>query len=147
MMLVNGFGYPINNGLCVWDGARWFPVRGYYVDSIPVGGSWVRGNKVSSTEPWSGQPKGWICTVGGTFGTLNGGATTGSITSGSAELTVSANTGLAIGNFISIAGVTGSKQVVNIFGTAITLDSVANATVTDAAVAFVTPSFLSEGNL
>jgi hypothetical protein len=81
------------------------------------------------------------CSTSGTRGTLNSGSTTGSITNGAATLTVNSATGLKTGVFITIAGVTGAKQVTAVDGTTITIDSNADATVTDAAVAYSAPVF------
>lgn len=63
-----------------------------------------------------------------------GGGRTGSITSGTSSLTVSSATGLSVGQKIAITGVTGTKAITAIAGTTITLDSNANATVSNAAV-------------
>lgn len=73
-------------------------------------------------------------TVAGTQGTLAG--VTGGITSGTKALTVNTTAGLAIGQYITIAGVTGTKQIVDIVALAVTIDSNADATVAAAAVAY-----------
>lgn len=75
----------------------------------------------------------------GTTGTLNGGATTGGITSGTDVLVVNDNTEIYVGCYIAIAGVAGIKKVVEIVGTTITIDVVAGATVAGAAVSYSNP--------
>jgi hypothetical protein len=113
----------------------------------PVFGTYEIGKRIRNAVPTVGQPKAWISTVAGTMGTLNAGATTGDITSGTATLTVSDATGLAVGNYITIAGVTGVKKITVISGTTVTIDTNADATVNDAAVAYSNATWVSEGNL
>jgi hypothetical protein len=96
-------------------------------------------------SPAPGGIEGWIITTAGTFGTLNSGATTGSINSGSIALSVNSAAGLTIGSYISIAGVTGTKRVLFIDGTDITIDFSADATVSDAAIGFVAPTVKTYG--
>lgn len=86
-----------------------------------------------------------MCVTAGTFGTLSN--ITGSITSGTSTLTVNSKTGLSFGNYITFAGVTGNKRIIGILGTTVTLDSNADATVTNEAVAYGAPLLQSEGNL
>jgi hypothetical protein len=112
----------------------------------PTSGNWQRNDRVFCSAATYGRETYYICTTAGTFGTLNGGATTGSISSGSASLAVSSATGLARNGFITIAGVTGTKKVIDISGTTVTLDSTADATVAGAAVAFATPAFAACGH-
>ena len=114
---------------------------------LPVFGTYELGQRIKQATPTVGQPKAWICSVAGTMGTLNAGGTTGGITSGTAALTVNAATDLRVGQYITIVGVTGIKKIINIAALVITLDSNADATVTDAAVAFSAGTFVSEGNL
>ncbi|MDD3267663.1 MAG: hypothetical protein PHC75_10860 [Burkholderiales bacterium] len=54
---------------------------------------------------------GWGVSTSGTGGTLNSGATTGNITSGQVYLMVNSLTGIDIGVYLTIAGVSGSKRV------------------------------------
>lgn len=103
---------------------------------IPATGTWQLGDKRETMAPAAAGYMGYVCTAAGTMGTLNSGATTGSINSGSTSLTVSSATGLAIGQYITIAGVTGVKKIINIVGTTVIIDSAASATVSGAAVAF-----------
>jgi hypothetical protein len=74
-----------------------------------------------------------------TGNTVNFSTTTGSITSGTASLTVSSAFGLYAGAYITIQGVTGVKLITAISGTTVTIDSNASATVATAAVAFSQP--------
>jgi parallel beta-helix repeat protein len=111
----------------------------------PAWGNWTAGNAVQKLDAASAGYIGWVITVGGTFGTLNGGATTGGITSGLKTLVVNSATGLTIGSRITIAGVTGVKTVTAINGTTITIDTAADATVAGAAVANSAPTVKTFG--
>lgn len=82
--------------------------------TYPLG--WIRYN----SAPAPSGTIGWVCTTAGTMGTLNGGATTGSITTGTAALAVSATTGLLVGQMITIAGVSGIKTITGLVPTATT---------------------------
>ena len=115
--------------------------------SAPTTGTWDVGSTLHFWAAAAGSVPGIQCTTTGTSGTLNGGSTTGGITSGTTALVVSVNTGLSIRDKISIAGVTGTKTVVAISGTAVTIDSNADATVSTAAVAFVGPLWKNMANL
>lgn len=44
------------------------PLIGYATQS-PTTGTWSRGDRLFNSEPASGQPTGWICTVSGSPGT------------------------------------------------------------------------------
>ena len=106
--------------------------------AAPTSGSWTRGSVIWNTGATSGGSPGWVCVLDTTFGTLNGGATTGDITTGTKLLTVNSVTGMTIGNYIDIAGVSGPKRITNIdtANKIVTIDSNANATVTGAAISF-----------
>lgn len=71
----------------------------------------------------------------GTFGTLSG--VTASTTSGSNNITVNTATGLASGNYISIAGVPYQFIINSISGTTVNVSPTPTATVTNAAVSYV----------
>ena len=81
----------------------------------------------------------------GTMGTLVG--TTGDITVGTTTLTVNTNTGLSVGDQITIVGVSGIKTITAIVGTTITINSSASATVTGSAVAFYNGVFKTFGSI
>lgn len=132
-----------------WEPVNIFGKRIVYGDpsSAPSSGTWELADEFRSWNPQSGTAFARVCSVAGTNGTLNGGATTGSITSGSSELTVSSITGLTSGGYITIAGVSGRKKITDIEGTVVTLNSAADATVSGAAVAYAAASFVSTPNL
>lgn len=122
--------------------------RHHMVTALPLtSGSYGRGDVVWLNAPSTSRSAAWSCLTAGTVGTLNGGATTGSITSGTNTLTVSSATGLERGVAITIAGVSGVKWVTAVSGTTITLSSNADATVAGAAVAFSPPVFRSLGGV
>jgi hypothetical protein len=92
--------------------------------------------------------QGWVVVdKRGTLGTLNGGATTGSITSGTNTLTVNSVTGLSVGQVISVAGAITSAIVLDISGTTVKLSANASSTVSGVAVAFVNPTFKGVGSI
>jgi hypothetical protein len=109
-------------------------------NAAPSSGTFEVNDKYFNSEPAAGEYIGWVCVTKGTMGTLNSGATTGSVESASDELVVSAKAGLVVGQYITIAGVTGVKKItaIDTVGTVttVTLDSASDATVTDAGVAF-----------
>ncbi|HFE3764080.1 TPA: hypothetical protein ACF3LH_005304, partial [Klebsiella pneumoniae] len=84
----------------------------------------------------------YTCRLAGTFGTLTG--ITGSTTSGSKTVTLNDAGSVYVGSIITIAGVSGSKRVLSKSGNVIVIDTAAGATVTDAAVSFYTPTFITE---
>lgn len=108
------------------------------VGNVPSTNSWVRGQRVYIGIPSATGYMGYVTVQAGTMGTLNSGATSGTIASGSDQLTVNSSTGLAVGVYISIAGVTGVKRIMtlNTSTKVATLDSVSDATVSNAAVSF-----------
>lgn len=112
------------------------PYTMIWAASPPSSDSWAQGSVIWNTGVAAGGPPGWSCVKSNTFGTLNSGMTTGDITADTKSLVLNSASGLYIGNFIDIAGVTGTKRVTNINGTTITIDSNANATVVAAAVSF-----------
>jgi hypothetical protein len=106
--------------------------------------SWEIGDTVYNIYPAVGSPIGWKCTVTGTF---TAAATTGDITTGTTSLVVASATGFEVGDYITIAGVTGTKQIRVIVGTTFTIDSNADATVAAAAVVTPVPVFTAMANL
>lgn len=115
--------------------------------AAPTSGTWALGDVVWNQNPQTTTPLSWVCSTAGTLGTLNGGATTGSITSGSTQLTLSSLTGIGSGEYVTITGVTGKKKIVEMVGLVATLDSVADATVTGAAVAYGAATFRATANV
>lgn len=121
-------------------------IREFTSDTTPSGsGTYNHGDRVYYEEPASGGAIGDVCTVSGTFGTLNSGATTGAIDTTTTTLTVNSASGLTAGVYITIAGVSGVKRVTAVSGTTITIDSASDATVTGAAVAYSAPTFKTFG--
>lgn len=112
-----------------------------YIDrtSIPTTGTWILGDIINNRQRSQGGIAEWNCIQSGTFGTLNGGATTGSISAGSNSLIVNNATGLYVGCYINITGVTGVKKVIAVNGTSIVLDNNADANVTNATVSYRAP--------
>ena len=84
---------------------------------------------------------GWTCSVKGTAGTLSG--VTGGITSGEKVLTVNDASDLLEGMFITIAGVTGAKNIEKIIGNDVYVYVAADATVAGAAVAYSNPTWVT----
>lgn len=78
--------------------------------STPTSGNWPGRSLIIDSN--SSSPYAFLmCTTAGTSGTLNGGVTTGSTTSGQSFLLPSSVTGLTKGTYITIAGVSGIKKV------------------------------------
>ena len=90
------------------------------LSAIPTTGTWEIGNVAWNTTPAPSGYIGWVCTTAGTMGTLNGGATTGNITINTQALTVNSITGLSVGQLITIAGVSGVKNVISLVPTTTT---------------------------
>jgi hypothetical protein len=82
--------------------------------AVPASGTYEVNDKLFNSEPASAEFIGWVCTVKGTMGTLNGNATTGDILTGTAALTPSSLTGLAVGQYIAIATVTGALKITSL---------------------------------
>lgn len=108
-------------------------------DVNPAGGTWTKGDVIGYLECDADGYEGVACTTSGTAGTLA--LVTGSITSGSTTLTVNDADDLRVGQYITIAGVTGTKKILEIVGVTVTIDSAASATVAAAAVAWSAPVF------
>lgn len=117
-------------------------LRGY--TSAPTFGTYEKGDRIKNWEVAAAGIPGYICTTAGTMGTLNGGATTGSITSGLSALTVNTTDFMVIGQYINVAGVTGPFRIENISGLVVTLSGNADATVSGAAVSFSNGVFKAE---
>ena len=79
--------------------------------STPASGNYELNDKYWNTIPAAAAFIGWVCTDYGTMGTLNGGATTGSILTGTKALAVNALTGLAPYQYIDVATVTGPTRI------------------------------------
>jgi hypothetical protein len=102
--------------------------------AAPSTGSWAQGSVVWKSDVAAGGSPGWVNTADGTFTAIS---TTGSIDNLSTYLTVDSTSGMVIGSYITIAGVTGVKRIVNINTTTkvVTIHAASDATVAGAAVA------------
>ena len=81
--------------------------------AAPASGNYLVNDKYFNSEPAPEEFIGWVCTGLGTMGTLNGGATTGDILTGTDALTVSDLTGLEVGQYIDVATVSGALQILS----------------------------------
>ena len=115
--------------------------------AAPTEETWHINDRVIDITPNAAGVEGWICIAEGSQGTLNSGSTTGGITSGLTSLVVNDNTGLEVGQFITIAGVTGTKRITKIEHTTITINSASDATVAAAAVAWSAATFKTFGTI
>lgn len=116
--------------------------------AVPTSGTFTQGQTIQRETPAVGQPLGWKCTASGTLGTLNGGATTATTTSGSNLATVSSATGLEVGQRIDIATSSGGPYYIRkISGTTIYLDTNAGATGSGKAVGFYPATLTAMANL
>lgn len=113
----------------------------------PSAATYEVGDRVIRQTVSAGSVEGQTCTVAGTKGTLMGGTVTATTTNGSPTVTVSDYPDLMIGRYITIAGVTGKKKVINHAGYVLTLDSNCDATVSGAAVAYSAPVFEDFGRV
>ncbi len=116
--------------------------------AAPTDGSWGRGSQVLNSTPGVGLPSGWVCTASGTFKTALAGVT-GSISINTRTLVVNSVSTMAVGDYISIVGVAGTKLIVAIsaVGPTITIDSDSSASVSGQTVQYVTPTFQANDNL
>ena len=110
-----------------------------YKTELPTSGTFYKNQMLLRDSFVTGNSLGWACKSSGTLGTLSG--ITASTTANSYAVTVNSTTGLSVGTHISIVGVTGTKAIVYITGTTVYLSTVANASVSNAAVAYVAPTF------
>ena len=124
------------------DGVAMALNKGYEGSTTPTTGTYRKGVVVWNSTVAIGQAIGWVCSVSGTAGTLNTGATTATGTLGDAFVVVNSTTGLYAGAQISIVGVAGTKVVTGVSGTTVYLTSTINASVVGAAVAYVNPTWL-----
>jgi hypothetical protein len=115
--------------------------------ALPTSGTFTVGQTIQLETPVVGQPIGWKCTVSGTLGTLNSGATTASTTAGSNVITVSTATGLAEGQIIAVAGSGGPYYVRKLVGTTVYTDTNAVNTVAGAATSFSAATLTAMANL
>ncbi len=109
------------------------------IDRQSLPRTYKQGDIVWRNDSAPGDFAGDYCTTAGTYGTLTG--VTADTTSASDEIEVNNADELVVGQYITIAGVTGTKQITEIDVTTVTVDSVCDATVSDGAVAWSAPVF------
>lgn len=107
--------------------------------AAPTTGTWRIGDIVDLTNTAAGATPGKYCVTAGTMGTIT--TTTATTTNGSADIEVSTVSGIAVGCYIAVAGVTGTKKVLSIVGTTVTVDSTCDADTSGAAVSYVAATF------
>jgi hypothetical protein len=110
-----------------------------YNTAAPILGTWNAGDVIFNSAAGAG----WKCSVSGTAGTLP--TTTADATNLSTTITLSTLINVEEGQYIAIAGVTGTKKIVSINrnnATAV-INVAADATVAAAAVSFVAPTFVA----
>lgn len=119
------------------------PYKMTWAASAPTTGSWAQGSVIWKIGAAAGSSPGWNCRLDNTFGALNSGATTGTITTGTKLLTVNSLTDLKIGDFINVNADGGglavnTGRIVNINAIAKVVTLAANATgnATGTAVSF-----------
>ena len=71
----------------------------------PTAGNWPKGRIAFNTSPVVGGNASWTCVLQGTFGTLNGGATTSSALTGTPAVSFSSLTGIAAGVHVKFADI------------------------------------------
>ena len=125
-------------------GNSWNPTISYR-SAAPNAGTWKVSDQVWNTAPAAAGAPGWVCVTTGTLGTLAG--VTASTTASSTAVVVNTATGLAVGNYITIVGVTGTKRITAISGLNVTVDVACDATVAGAAVAYFNAVFKAMANL
>lgn len=113
--------------------------------SLPTTGTFSIADKIQSTAPVAGGYEGWICVSSGTLGSLTG--ITGSTSGGSAEASLNDASGLKVGEYISINGVSGTWQITKITGNTITLNANVSTTLSNADIQYVNPVFKRYGQI
>lgn len=115
------------------------------IPTLPTSGTFNQGHilyKLNTVEFL-----GWVCTQKGTFGSLNGNRTIGTILSNSNELVVDSVAGLAVGQYLTVEGFEGIHRVIAINNNSVYLDSASDVTLTDAKVLFSQPVFKTYGGI
>jgi len=141
------FCYHSTRGLINFSTDGWYTVPSKRLSSSPTSGTWLRGDIILNSSPAASGSIGWVCTQAGTLGTLSG--VTGSITTGTNLLTVNNVSNLHVGDYINVAGVTGNKIIyaVNTDTKVVTLSANADATVSNAAIAYYSAIFKTWGTI
>ncbi|MEZ4674860.1 MAG: glycosyl hydrolase family 28-related protein [Caldilineaceae bacterium] len=110
------------------------PATQYSSDNAPL--TYERGDVVWNSEPSPGGQLGWVCVQAGMQDQLRF-ATTGDVLAFDTALTLTNPTSFAVNQFITIAGVTGIRQIVALAGSVATLNTAGDnaANIVDGAVA------------
>jgi len=119
-----------------------------YGNALPLIGTWYVGDTITNSTPTTGQAKGYVCTVAGTYGSASSGA--GTSASGSPTITGFASTAaIYLGDIVSasagFATLTGLTVIAKT-STTITVDRNANANGA-CTLTTVSPTWVSTGNL
>lgn len=102
-------------------------------------GTWDAGDRYRLTAPAAGASPGGICTVGGSLSTIN---TTATSDGSTAVLTsIGAMTNLSVGAYVTHPGFTGTRKIVSMTATTITLDANSTSVSAGGALTNVTPTF------
>jgi hypothetical protein len=110
------------------------PATQYSSDNAPL--TYEMGDVVWQSAPVLGGPLGWVCVQAGMQDQLRF-ATTGDLLAFDTALTLANPTSFAVNQFITIAGVTGIRQIVALAGSVATLNTAGDnaANIVDGAVA------------
>lgn len=127
-----------DNNIAIAAGSGAYKGTSKTIGSAPSAGTHYAGSQLTDVN----HSTRYTCRLSGTFGTLTG--ITGTTTAGSKTVTLNDAGSVYIGSIITIAGVSGSKRVLSKNGNVILIDSAAGATVSDAAVDFSAPTFITE---
>ena len=115
--------------------------------AAPSTGTWTQGDRAFNATAASGQPKGWVCTVSGTFSAATEG---GTATSGSPILTAMADTSdFFIGQYVDASAmfaVLTALRILQVTATTITVSRNANASGA-ATLSTTDPTWVAESNL
>jgi hypothetical protein len=120
---------------------RDFEMSVFRSNGNPSFGTFSTGDVIYENSPSGGGILTRQCTTTGTAGILNGGNTTGSISSGSNILTVNSLADLYLGCFINIAGETYQVSSINVTNKQVTLDKNSKVTFNNLAIAYSVPAF------
>jgi len=120
----------------------------FYANALPLSGTWYVGDTITNSTPATGQAKGYVCTVSGTYGGGSSGA--GTSTSGSPTITgLSSTAAIYVGDIVTasagFATLTG-LTVISKTSTSITVNRNANAT-GSCTLTESSPTWVSTGNL
>lgn len=122
------------------------PSNTYLNTLTPTSGNFTAGDEITLSSPTLGNPYKAICTLSGTQGTLNSGNTTATTTIDSDTIVVNSSSGLSVGCYINIAGISNRQRVRNINGLNVQLHNKLTQAVTTAAVSFSNAAFISAGS-